>query len=207
MATAYGEAQDAAQRDAPEEESKLTTRIFLLLAAAVPIAACSQEPGVDARNASVEEVAEQVRQAGDGESFIRPGKWLSTVTFEEMTAPGMPPEAAEQMRRMMGEGRQYESCLTEEQVQRPSEDFFAQNNEQCRYEHFTMRGGNIDARMRCDQGEVSQVMEMDGSYSPDAYQMRMTTSFEGAPEPAGDMQMRMRVDAERVGECDAEGQG
>lgn len=202
MASAYGGVRDRAQRDAPKEENKVTARISLLVAAAALLAGCSQEPGVDARNASVEEVAEQVRQAGNGEAFIRPGKWVSTVTFEEMTAPGMPPQVAEQMRQRMGEGRRYESCLTEEQAQRPSEDFFAQNNEQCRYEHFTMKGGNIDAQMRCAQGDFSQVMEMEGSYSPDSYQMRMTTSFDGAPEPAGDMRMRMRVDAERVGECD-----
>ena len=169
------------------------------------LSSCGEpEGGVEARNASVEEVADQVREAGNGEQFIRPGKWVSTVTFEEMTAPGMPPQAVEQMRQMMGEGQRYESCLTEEQAQRPSEDFFAGNNNQCRYEHFTMRGGKIDAEMRCSQGEgeISQVMEMEGSYSPDSYDMRMTTSLEGAPAPASGMRMRMRVDAERVGECD-----
>lgn len=176
--------------------------IVLLLVAAVSLAGCEREPGVEARNASVEEVADQVRQAGNGEQFIRPGRWVSTVTFEEMTAPGMPPDAAEQMRRMMGEGQRYESCLTEEQVARPSEDFFAGRNNQCRYEHFKMKGGSIDARMRCAQGEISQVMEMEGSYSPDSYEMRMTTSFEGAPEPASEMRMRMRVEAQRAGECD-----
>jgi hypothetical protein len=182
---------------------------LILGAAALALSACGSEqepePGVDARNASVEEVADEVRRAGDGERFIRPGKWVSTVTFEEMVAPGMPPQAAEQMRRMMGEGRKYESCLTEAQAQRPSEDFFAGANNQCRYEHFTMRGGRIDARMRCAQGDITQVMEMEGSYSLASYEMRMTTSLEGAPEPASGMRMRMRVQAQRVGECDGTG--
>ena len=173
---------------------------------ALAIAACSSElePGVEARNASVQEVAEQVRQAGDGEGdqFIQPGKWVSTVTFEEMTAPGMPPQAVEQMRSMMGEGQRYESCLTEEEAQKPNEEFFAGRNNQCRYERFTMRGGTIDATMRCAQGEISQVMRMEGSYSPGSYQIQMTTSFEGAPEPAAGMRMRMRVEAQRVGQCD-----
>lgn len=164
------------------------------------LAGCSQEPGVEARNASVEEVANQVREVGT-EGFIRPGKWRHKVSLEEMTAPGMPPDAAAQLRGMGGE-RTYESCLTEEQAQQPGGDFFAQNNNQCRYEHFTMKGGDIDAKMRCGEGEVSQVMEMEGSYSPDSYEMRMTTSLEGAPEPVSGMRMRMRVDAQRVGECD-----
>ena len=186
------------------ETLKQVATAFILGVAALTLSACSsgQEPGVEARNASVEEVADEVRRAGDGARFIRPGKWVSTVTFEDMVAPGMPPQAAEQMRRMMGEGRQYESCLTEEQTQRPSEEFFAGANNQCRYEHFTMRDGRIDARMRCAQGNIAQVMQMEGSYSPESYEMRMTTSLEGAPEPASGMRMRMRVQAQRAGECD-----
>lgn len=178
-------------------------RHALAIACLVGATACGRgEPEVDARNASVEEVAEQVREAGDGAELIRAGKWVSTVAFEEMTAPGMPPEATEQLRRMVGEGRRYESCLTAEQTQRPREDFFAGRNNQCRYEHFTMKDGEIDARMRCSQGDIAQVMEMAGTYSPDSYTMRMTTRFEGAPEPASGMRMRMRVDAQRVGQCD-----
>jgi hypothetical protein len=168
------------------------------------LAACGPEPDVDARNASVEEVADQVRNAGNSERFISPGRWVSTVTFEEMIAPGMPPQAAEQMKQMMGQGQKFESCLTEEQANRPSEEFFAGNtSNQCRYEHFTMGSGKIDAKMRCDQGQVTLVLAMEGSYSPDAYQMQMTTSFEGAPEPASGMRMRMRIDAKRAGECEA----
>lgn len=178
----------------------------LAMACLLGMAACNrgepQAPGVDARNASVEEVANQVREAGDDGRFIRAGKWVSTVTFEEMTAPGMPPEAIAQMRRMMGEGRSYESCLTEEEAQRPREDFFAGRNNECRYDHFTMRGGKIDATMRCSQGDIAQVMEMKGTYSLERYEMRMTTSLEGAPEPASGMRMRMRVESERAGECD-----
>lgn len=177
--------------------------LVITLAALAGCGSAENEPDVEARNATVEEVAEQVREAGEEASFIRAGKWVSTVTFEEMTAPGMPPQAAEQMRKMMGEGRRYESCLAEDQVQRPAEDFFAGGGDnQCRYEHFTMGGGKIDAKMICARGESSQVMEMDGSYTPTSYEIRMTTSLDGAPPPASEMRMRMRVEAQRVGECD-----
>ena len=179
-------------------------RLALLLAAATALAlsACGRsEPEVEARNASVEEVAEQVREASGADSFIRPGRWVSTVQFDELVAPGMPPGAAEQMKQMMGEGRSYESCLTEAEASRPKEDFFTGRSEQCRYDHFTMGGGKIDARMRCAQGGATQVMAMQGTYSPETYQMVMRTSLEGAPEPAGGMTMRMRVEARRVGEC------
>ena len=53
--------------------------------------------------------------------------------------------------------------------------------------------------MRCETGGNSQLMEMNGSYSPDSYQMRMKTSGEA---PGGQsMTMRMKVDARRIGEC------
>lgn len=180
----------------------MNTRFAVFGTAALILGACEQEPAVEARNASVSEVADQVREAGNGDEFIQPGRWVSKVSFEEITAPGMPPQVLRQMRAMMGDGRQYESCLTPEEAQRPREDFFARNSDQCRYEHFTMRSGEIEAEMRCSQGDITQVMQMDGSYSPDSYEIAMTTSLEGAPDPAGQMRMQMRVEAQRTGECD-----
>jgi hypothetical protein len=178
-------------------------RIAILLAAAALAACGKSEPEVDARNASVGEVAEQVREATGEDNFIRPGKWLSQVSFQEIDAPGMPAEVRNQMRGMMAKRSSYESCLTAEEAKRPKEDFFAGTNNQCRYEHFTMGGGKIDAKMRCSQQGMTQVMELAGSYSPDAYQMTMSTRTQGVPGPAGDMAMKMRVDAKRVGECNA----
>ena len=175
---------------------------FVLLICAA--GACSRsEPDVDARNASVAEVAEQVRGATGEQGFVRPGKWLSQVTVEDVSAPGLPAQVRDQMQGMMAKQSSYESCLTPEQAKRPKEDFFAGKDNQCRYEHFTMGDGKIDARMKCSTEGMSQTMEMAGTYSPEAYNMRMTTKAEGMPGPASEMSMRMRVDAKRVGECNA----
>jgi hypothetical protein len=176
-------------------------RALPFVAALLGLAACQREPEVSVENASVEEVAGEVAQAtGDEANRIRPGRWASTMTIEELSAPGLPAEIGERMKSTMGEGQSHESCLTEEQSKRPREEFFAGRNHQCRYDHFRMGGGKIDARMRCGQGEVSQLMDMSGTYSPTDYRLRMTTRTEGAG-PAGGMTMRMRVDARRVGEC------
>ncbi len=181
-------------------------RFIAILFPALLIAGCQQEPSVSVENASVEEVANELAGAGAGRdgNFVRAGQWQSTITFEEMSAPGLPPAAAEQMARMTGPSQTFESCLTEEDAARPSEEFFAGRDRQCRYEHFRMGGGEIDSRMRCEHGGTSQIMEMAGTYSPDSYDMRMTTSVEGAPGAAGEMRMRMRVEARRVGECPAQ---
>jgi len=94
------------------------------------------------------------------------------------------------------------SCLTPEDVKKPKEDFFAGQNKGCRYDRFTMGDGKIDAVMRCGGEQATQVMHMAGTYSPDSYQMKMSSKVEAAAKGAeGSMEMRVRVDARRIGEC------
>jgi hypothetical protein len=96
---------------------------------------------------------------------------------------------------------EYKSCLTSEDVKRPKEDFFAGKHNECRYDHFTMSGGKIDALMHCRAAGGGQTMHLAGTYSPDSYQMQMSTKTEGGAQAERAMAMRMRVDAHRVGEC------
>ncbi len=174
-------------------------RGLLLAGLVLPLTACGSGADVDEKNASVEDVAAKVREASSDEGLVRPGKWVSTVSIEQMDMPGLPPQEAEQMKRMVAQTHTAESCLTPEEAKQPREKFFS-GNEQCRYDHFKMGGGKINAMMRCQQDGTSQVMEMSGSYSPDAYTMRMTSSLSGAAED-GNMSMKMKIEAKRVGEC------
>lgn len=177
-------------------------RAFLLVSVAA-LAACQQsDADVQATNASVEDVAEQVREASESEGFIQPGKWQSTIRFDEMNAPGLPEGTAERMNEALGQAQTFESCLTEEETNRPNEQFFAGKDNQCRYESFTMGGGKIDATMRCAGGTGSQVMHMQGRYSRDSYELSMTSEVDAAAGAAGTVAIRMRIDAKRVGECE-----
>ena len=94
-----------------------------------------------------------------------------------------------------------ESCMTEADARKPNADFFS-GNKNCRYDHFNMGGGKIDAAMRCTRDKLVQTMTMAGSYSPDRYDMSMTTRMEGGGPQAGTT-MKMKVEARRVGDCDA----
>jgi len=176
-------------------------QIMLIVALAVPLAACGSKPAVDEKNASVEEVANKVAEVSKAEGTIRPGKWQSTMTLEQMDTPGMPPEAKEQMKQMFANARVTETCVTPEEAKQPNPKMFA-GNDQCRYDHFTMGKGKIDAKMHCDQQGVSQTMTMAGTYGPEAYAMHMTSKTEGGPGGES-MSMKMRVEAKRVGECTA----
>ncbi|HVM22986.1 MAG TPA: DUF3617 domain-containing protein [Sphingomicrobium sp.] len=169
------------------------------------VAACNQSPQVDEKDASVAEVAEKVREAGADQSMVRPGLWQSKVTIEQLDMPGLPADMAQRMKTMMAEKQEhgFESCLTAEDVKRPKEDFFAGKNKECRYDHFKMGGGKIDAKMRCGDKDGASVMEMAGTYSPESYAMQTSMKVGTGGDAAGGMTMRMRVEAHRVGECSA----
>ena len=169
------------------------------------LAACNRSPQVHEENASVEDVAAKVRQAtGDGQ-FIRAGEWKSTSAIEEMSVPGLSAAESARMKEVMAKAGTHEftTCLTEEDVKKPQGKFFT-GNEQCRYDHFTMSGGKIDAAMRCQSpGGGTQVMTMAGTYSPESYEMRMEMKGQSAPGSPGEMTMRMRVSSKRTGACRA----
>ena len=178
---------------------------LLIAVCAGALFACDNSPSINEKNASVEDVAAKVRAASGNEGFVRPGKWRSNVTIEAFEVPGMPPEAVKRMKTVVAQNQQqgFTTCLTPEDVKKPKGEFFS-GNQQCRYDHFTMGDGKIDAAMRCPSGEgMTQVMTMKGTYSPEQYTMRMTMKGEGVSKPVSGMNMQMRVDSKRIGECSA----
>lgn len=177
----------------------------LTFACVLALAACNKSPEIHETNASVAEVASKVREASAQESFVQPGKWQSKVTIDEMQIPGMPAEMAQRMKQQMAQyqAHSFETCLTKAEVKKPKEDFFTGKDDQCRYDHFTMAGGKIDAVMRCDRGNEggSQIMELAGTYAPETYAMKMSMIHEGGAGHDAGMTMKMHVDARRIGDC------
>lgn len=177
--------------------------IFCVVACALPLAACNKGPQINEKNASVAEVAEKVREAGGTESLIDPGRWETKVSLLDVDIPGMPPQMANQMKQSMSKMQEHNfaSCLTEEDVKRPKEDFFAGKGEDCRYDHFTMSGGKIDAALRCEGKREGGAMTMtiNGSYSRDNYEATTAMNVSGGRE--GAMKMRSHSESHRVGQC------
>ena len=178
----------------------------IILLPLMMLAACDSGPSVTATNASVEEVATKVEAARQDKDFLLPGKWLTKASIEELSAPGMPAGIAEKMKQMGDSKPGTESCMTEADARKPNADFFS-GNKNCRYDHFKMGGGKIDAKMRCTAGGGVQRMTMNGEYSPESYRMAMQTEIDrGASSAAagamGSITMKMRVEGKRIGECD-----
>ena len=183
-----------------DEGTRMKVAIFAFAPAlALALAACSKGPEVHEENASATEVANKVADAGGVTSFVRPGRWESKVTIEEMKIPGLPGDAANQMPNFEGRVQTSVNCLSEEDVKRPKEDFFTGDNKNCRYDRFTMANGKIDAVMKCTDQGATNTMTMQGSYSPTTY--NMTMSMQGGGTGAAGMSMKMRVDAKHAGQC------
>ena len=170
----------------------------------VQLAGCSREPDVDLKNASVGEVANEVAAAGGSEQYLRPGKWQTKVTVEDVDIPGVPAAQQAQMKGMFGDQNVIvDQCLTPEEARRPGGEFFTgKESKDCRYERFTMAGGKIDAVMRCagEQGGT-MTMSVTGSYAPENSATRSEMKLNG---DRGSMTIKALVEARRLGECDAE---
>ena len=176
-------------------------RTSLIVFGIAALAACNRSPEVDERNASVEEVAQKVRAAGN-DNLFSPGKWQTRVTVKEMAIPGMPPAMQAQMKQMLAQRQNVvtESCLTPEEAKRPGGKFFTgKESSNCRYDHFTMSGGKVDAVMRCQGGRSgSMVMTLDGTYTPTQSTANVDMEISG---PDGAMKMKAVTENRRIGEC------
>lgn len=176
----------------------------VLITCFAALAACNKGPDVNVKNASVGEVAEKVREAAAGQTLVEPGRWESKVTVLDVEAPGLPPQFAQQMKQTVGkvQGGTVTTCLTEADIKKPREDFFAGRSKNCRYDHFTMSGGTIDAKMSCATGDSGGTMNMtvNGTYSPDSYEATMAMDTAGGGRMSG-MKMKSHTESHRVGEC------
>lgn len=173
-------------------------RLFILASFAC-LAACGSGDTVEMTNASAGDVAKEMGKSDV--AFVSPGKWQQTASLLEVDVPGMPPQVAEAMKKAVGTSQVHETCLTEEQAKRPKEDFFTGAEKNCRYEHFKWGGGKVDMKLVCTEPQATKTMEMTGAYEPNSYQMAMSMTGQGA-QPGQTMNMKMRVDAKRIGECD-----
>jgi len=165
------------------------------------LAACDSSPDIKMENASVGDVSKEMRKQ-DTAGFVNPGKWQQVVTLVDIEAPGMPADAKSAMRQAMGQAQTHEVCLTEAQAKSPREDFFTGADQNCRYEHFKWGDGKIDLKLSCTHPNASQTMVLTGGYQPNSYAMAMTATTKGA-KPIEQMVMKMKVDAKRIGPCDA----
>ena len=169
------------------------------LALIVLVSGCSKPAPVDVKNGSPQAVASSVSAAG---LKFTPGRWETTVNMTKFDiGKDMPPQAKEMMKQMMGKVRKLAACLTVEQAEKPGPEFFGEQRSGCTYDHFTMGGGTIDAKMVC-KGEGgdggAMTMTMTGHYTADSYDMKVSSNGTQGGMPIA---MDLAMTAHHTGAC------
>lgn len=172
-------------------------RLAMAATALLGLAACGGAEEVpEARNMSAEEVAAELSGVR-----IEPGLWEATSEVVDVRAPNLPVQVREMM--MAQAGTTVRNCITPEQAQRPDANFLAaQQDSNCSYQDFAMRGGKLTGTMVCTGGELPGEMraQMEGEYGPERYDMQMTMQTSGMPEGA-DLTIETRTTGRRLGPC------
>ncbi|QIK96729.1 DUF3617 domain-containing protein [Sphingomonas sp. HDW15A] len=163
------------------------------------LSACDRGAEVSVENATPEEVAAEMKKSGVAQDLRKPGQWSTSMAVAQIEAPGMPPEALNQMRAMMGNGQTTERCVTAEELKQV-DSFIGQNNANCRFEHYRVSGGKIDGKAKCTQGAVNQTMTMNGSFTENSSDMTIRSETAGGP-PGQNMTVTMNIKSKRLGEC------
>jgi hypothetical protein len=175
----------------------------LPFAAAILLAACGGETDADGDgNLSDEEVAAEAA----GIVQPQPGQYRASIELLEFEAPGMPPDAKEQMQQIFAsgltEGNSF--CMTEEDVAEGGPEEMVKNlaESDCTMKSFNVSGNTIVADMQCPgEGGGTSTVRMEGQMRADGSTMTMEM---GQDIPGmGATNMKMRVTSERTGDCAA----
>ena len=176
---------------------------LLIAAAMLALPGCSKS-SVNERNASVEDVAKAVAGASTSTRFT-PGRWETSVKVTGIDAPNLPPQAMAGAKAAMTKAHVIATCLTPQQAAHPEQSFFNRDVRNCRYDHFTMGDGKIDAALTCggpaggSATAPQSSVKMAGKFDATHYAMTMATRAEQGP--AGAMTINMAMDAHHVGAC------
>lgn len=179
-------------------------RKFLILGvAALAISACSDK-GADADGDGKISDAEAKAEMGSGGAMaMKPGLWEVKIGFDKIDAPGVPASLQGKMKEQMSNGITQQSCLTQEQVDKPGGDFFgAPAESNCTFNELARSGNGIKVEMTCKPGGNMTVKStMDGQFGAETYTMNIEQSTEGTP--MGKVKMTGKIDGKRVGDCPA----
>ena len=175
----------------------------LPLAAAILLAACGGETDADGDgNLSGDEVAAEAAGLVQPE----PGQYRASLELLEFEAPGMPPEAKEQMQQIfssgLAEGNTF--CMTEADIAKggPEEMVKSLAEGDCTMNSFNVSGNTVVADMQCPgEGGGTRKVRMEGEMRADG--STMTMDMEQDIAGVGATTMKMRVTSERIGDCAA----
>ncbi|MEE4454525.1 DUF3617 domain-containing protein [Novosphingobium resinovorum] len=182
-------------------KAPMTTAVMIAAAGALALAGCgSKEDASDGATRSVEDVQKEAAKLDTPEA----GEYRQVVEITRFEVPGMPKEAAEQMKTMMTAGQQSTICLTKEDAEKGYRDMFRNvgKGDQCSYSKFDVDGGRLDAQMDCQSPQQGKaVMKLNGTVRNDGSDVTVDMDMTGGQAPMRSMKMTMHLTTTRLGDC------
>lgn len=131
---------------------------------------------------------------------IEPGKWEATSRMTDIQLPpGMPPQAADMVRQIMGgDGQTSQTCMTLDDLGNSPRRMFDETNGECQLSDVEVSGGNIHAVAQCVNDDGAMNMTMDGTYTATTYEMTMLMQGDMG---MGAMTLTFNETGRRLGEC------
>jgi len=182
--------------------ANLIAPAIVALSATLSLSACGDSGSADTDGDGEITQAEVVAEMADGPSVqMRPGQWEQTFEFTSAEMPGLPEQAQQMMKDRMGSSFSTKTCLTEQDVEKPDADFFSgQSEDNCTYDKFDRSGNAIEMQLTCETGGGGvATMIMNGEFGEDEYSMVIDNTVSGTP--MGDMVMKGKMTARRIGDC------
>lgn len=174
--------------------------------AALALAGCgSKDDAGKGEPKSVEEVKQEAAKLEKPE----PGEYRQDVQITKFEIPGLPAQAAEQMKAAMETTQKGTFCLTQADADKGFKDMF--NNvgkgNQCTYSKFDVDGGTLDAQMECKsppqgaQQVGTAAIKLNGTVNAKGSDVTVAMDMNGGPPPMGTMKMTMHMVTTRLGDC------
>lgn len=178
-----------------------------LAAAALSLAACGSKeeaPGEGAVSSGETRSADDVAHEAAKLDRPKPGSYKQTIEVLEMNIPGLPKEAAEQMKAMTAKTQVQTICITDEDTDKGYKEMLQSVGKggDCSYSKFDVAGGRLDAQMHCKtEGQGEAAMTMNGTVSETGSDITVGMDVTGGQQPMGAMKMKMHLTTERIGDC------
>ncbi len=178
-------------------------RISVLLAAgsAIMLAGCGDTTTVaDPNN------PDEIAAANANLPNPEPGQYRTSGELVEFEAPGAPQDEMEMIRGMMSSMFATEStmCLTQEQSEEGYRRFaegLSEGDSGCEMTSYETSSDSFTSVMTCDSGNGgASTMTVAGDVTGTS--MDMTMTMEGNDPTMGEMRMVLRMQSERVGDCE-----
>ena len=175
----------------------------LPIVAAILLAACGGNSDADGDGKIS---GDEAAAAAEGMVQPRPGQYRTTAELLDFDMPGMTDQQKDQMRQLMAgsmaEGNT--TCLTREQAAQNGAKKMVQDMAEgdCTIKTFDVSGNNVVAEMECaGQGGPKGVVRMEGEMAAES--STMTMEFNQDVPGQGQAHIKMRMNSQRIGECEA----